>query len=108
RVQPLPQVPQQLLREPGADSASVAQAVALVRAHQERAQPAARARRLREAADHELLVAHALHLQPVPAPPGLVRRIRALGDDALETVPAGLLMEGRTVAHHVVAVTERA
>ncbi len=81
--------------EPRADIADVAKAAALGDGEHERAEAAAAsALTLRVAGDHELLPAVGLDLQPVPgAPPGLVDRVCALGDDPLEALLLGRLVE---------------
>jgi hypothetical protein len=77
-----------------------------VHAHEQRADPLPRALRLGEAADDDLLLAHALHLQPVRRSPRAVGRVAPLRHDALE--PIGRLREeALSVADDVLAVAQR-
>src|SRR5581483_9920764 len=77
------------VREPGAHLAGVDELAVLVVAHEQRTRVAAAfALAVEPASDHELLPVAVLDLHPRAAPaPRLVRRIEALGHDALE--PAG-------------------
>ena len=63
-----PQLERAFLREAGADPAAEDQLPAFVVADQQRADARARAFRIGEAADHELLLADALGLDPVAVP----------------------------------------
>ena len=78
--------------EAGADLARVAQGSGLVVADQQRADPDARAARLGEAADDDLLLEHALELEPVARAAAAVGRVRALGDQTLPAGPARALI----------------
>ena len=86
RVEPRAQVEQQLGVEAGADLAGEHEIVLFEVADQQRAQADARALRIGEAADDELLRRLALHLQPVRRAAVLVRRVAPLGDDALPSL----------------------
>src|SRR3954447_10388712 len=92
RVELLAQVRQRPGVEPGADLAGVAQDAVLVVADEQRAEADARALRLGEAADHDLLLEEALELEPVTRAAGAVRRIGALGDHALPALRARALV----------------
>src|SRR6202012_4298330 len=84
--------------EAGADLAGVAeQAVVVVVAEQQGAEPDAGALRVGVAADDELLAVQALELQPVAAAPGLVARVRALGQDPFPALLAGLVVVGLAI-----------
>src|SRR3954466_14832414 len=74
------------LGEAGADPARVAQVAVLAPADEQRADARAPAPLPgHPPADHHLLAVDVLHLHPArTAPPGLVRRVEPLGDDALE------------------------
>ena len=71
--------------------------VALEVADEQRAEADARALRIGEAADHELLRRLALHLQPVRRAAVLVRRVAPLRDDALPALAARALPRLRIV-----------
>ncbi len=96
--------------EPAPDAPGVAErALPVVHAEQEGAEAAARAGRIREAADDELLAAAALALDPRACAPAGVRVAGALGDHALEPLQAGLgedvaaePLDVVAVAHHAV------
>ena len=91
RVEPRAQVEQQLRVEARADLAGEHEVVALEVADEQRAQADARALRIGEAADDELLARLALHLQPVRRAAVLVGRVAPLGDDALPALGARAL-----------------
>src|SRR5262245_30487879 len=74
---------QLLLVEARADLAGIAQLVAVVVAHEQRAERVAAALRRRVPADDELLLGRALPLQPVAGPLPLIGAVAALGDEAL-------------------------
>ncbi len=77
-------------------------------ADEQRPEPGARALRVGPAADHELLGAHALELQPVVrAGAGTVRSVRPLGDQPLPPAFAGLLQVGLAVGVAVGAQPDR-
>ena len=76
RVEPRAQLEQQLRVEAGADLAGEDEVVAVVVADEQRAEADARALRIGEAADDELLRRLALHLQPVRRAAMLVRSSR--------------------------------
>src|SRR5580704_5386214 len=92
------EVVQRLGVEPGPDLARVLELFVPVVAEQERAELDARAPRLGEAADDELLPVLALELQPVARASRDVRAVRALGDEALPAFAARLLEVLRPVA----------
>src|SRR5260221_3080366 len=75
-------------------------------AEQKRAEPDAAAGRIGPADDRQLFAALAFDLEPALAAARPVRRIGALGDDALELHLAGLAMEGVAVAAEMVAVAD--
>src|SRR5207253_698874 len=79
------QVHKRLVRVAGAHLAGVAELLAVVAviAHEQRAQAHARALRVREATDHELLPAHAFDLHPAVAASADVAALCVLADDAL-------------------------
>src|SRR3954454_3875367 len=83
--------------EAGAHLAGVAQLAVLVVADEQRAELRARAARRGEAADHELLLVRALQLQPVARATVHVAAVCALGDQALEALPAGFAVEALAV-----------
>ena len=97
RVQPRAQIEQQLRVEAGADLAGEDEVVPLEVADEQRAQADARALRIGEPADHELLRRLALHLQPVRRAAVLVRRVAPLRDDALPALAARALPRLRIV-----------
>ena len=84
---------ERLVVEAGADLPGVAERAVLVVADEQGAELGARALRRREAADHELLLGVALQLQPVARAPAGVGAVGALGDHALEALPARLAVE---------------
>src|SRR5690606_15708291 len=96
-IQSRPQVPEDRVAEARADLAAVHQPTVFPRADMERTKACPRARRVREAADHELARTVALHLHPVPAPAAPVGSRRPLRDDPLETVLARTPEELRTL-----------
>src|SRR5918998_3910444 len=83
RGEALRQLAQRRAGEARPHLAGVAKAVAVEVADEQRTEVGARAARRREAADHELLRARALELQPVARARGHVRRAEALGDQPL-------------------------
>src|SRR6185369_16163683 len=87
RVETLAQVEEELRIEARADLAGEEEVGAVVVADQESAKTDARALRIGEAADDELLRGLDLHLEPVLRAPMLVRRPAALGDDAFPSLP---------------------
>src|SRR5262249_45293871 len=74
----------------GSDLARITEPTLLVVADEERPEVRAAAGRIRVAADDQLLLPRALQLQPVPRATRGVRRIGALGDQALPARPACL------------------
>ena len=110
RLEQAPHVRQLLVGEAAADMPGVAQAPARRRQPQEqRPEVRARAARLGEAADHQLLALDQLQLPPVERPPPrLVGRPRVLGDDPLPALPARLVHERGAVAAHLARHPERA
>ena len=88
--QVMAQARQRLMVEPGADLARVAQTVVLVVTDEECTEVRPRTLRRREAADHQLLLVAALELQPVARALAGVGARRPLGDDPLQTPPAGV------------------
>src|SRR5690606_32023984 len=103
-----PQVPEDRVAEARADLAAVHQPTVFPRADMERTKACPRARRVREAADHELARTVALHLHPVPAPAAPVGSRRPLRDDPLETVLARTPEELRPLTLDVLAVADHA
>src|SRR3954452_9473321 len=95
---PLAQLAQRLAVESGAHLARVDEVAVTVVAEQQRAELLARAARRGEPADHELLPVLALELEPVARARGHVRAVRALGDQPLPALAAGLLVELDPVA----------
>ena len=85
------QVEQQLGVEAGADLAGKDEVVALEVADEQRTETDARALRIGEAADDQLLARLALHLEPVRRAAMLVGRVAPLGDDAFPALRAGAL-----------------
>src|SRR5262245_19400286 len=76
--------------------------IVVVVADEERADTLSRAFGLGEAADHELLAEHTLHLLPARVALGpLVARLAPLRDDPLEPHGTSLAMDRRPVAHDV-------
>jgi hypothetical protein len=92
--------------EAGADATGEAQASALERAHEQRANAIATAARLGESADHELLLGKTLRLHPVAAAPGAILRLAQLAHHALDRQTAGLAEEGVAAARDVIAVAQ--
>ena len=90
-VEALSQIQQQLRVEAGADLAGEDEVAAFVVADEQRAEPDARALRIGEPADDELLRRLAFHLQPVFRAAMLVGRAAALGDDAFPSFAARAL-----------------
>ena len=88
------------LREAGADAPREPQFTRFEVAHQQRADPLLAPPLARQpAADHELLAAGVLELQPgAVARAGLVARVEALGDHAFEPLPAGRVEQLRAAA----------
>src|SRR5262249_10340375 len=91
RVETAAQLEQHLRVEAGADLSGEAKVVPSEPAAEQPAQPDTAALRIGEAADDELGGRLALHLQPTLRAPVLVRRVTALGDDALPAFRAGAL-----------------
>src|SRR4029450_5352509 len=88
----------------------VGELLAFVETHVQGAESRARALRLRVAADHELLPAVALHLDPVRRTLPLILAREPLGYDSLETHLRRRLEESGTVLEHVIGAlhgTER-
>ena len=103
----LVQAAQRVLVETCPDPAGVAQRPALVvHAKQERAKSLTRARRLREAADHEFLLPATFHFDPRLRSSANIGGIATLRYDALEPMSARFIVKARPVAHYVVAVTQ--
>ena len=98
-LQPCGEVVEGPLGEPGADPARVPQRAGggwvRVDAHEQRADPVrAPALAGQPAADHQLLAADVLELDPRPrAPSGLIARVPALGHHALQALGGGRLQE---------------
>ena len=82
RVEPRAQIEQELRVEAGADLSGKHEIAAFVVADEQRAETDARALRIGEPADDELLRRFALHLQPVLRAAMFVRRAAPLGDHA--------------------------
>ncbi len=91
-----------------ADLAGPAKGAVFEVPNQQRADPRARSLGIREAADHELLPAHALGLLPVQVAAAAVRRAQTLGHDPFQTQRAGVLKERAAAAHDVVRIPEQA
>src|SRR6185295_10282851 len=107
RLQELHHLCQLLLVEAGAGVAGIDQVGAFVDAEQQRAEVRARAARLGPAADDELLLANELQFPPVGrALAGLVERVRLLRDQALPAARHRLVVEGLSVAAHLLADAE--
>src|SRR5687767_4637050 len=87
RVEPRAQVEQQLCVETGADLAGKDEVLSFVIADEQGAEADARALRIGEPADYELLRRLAFHLEPQRRAPLLVGRAAALGDDAFPSFP---------------------
>src|SRR5690606_41689308 len=98
---------QALRREAGADAADVTKLVAVVvSAEQQRAEADPRVARIREAADDELALLHALDLQPVRRAAAAVRRAAPLRHDALESELADLVEKGLALAFELLHVAD--
>ena len=97
------QLDQVALVEAGADLARVHQQPALVNTQQERAQADARAGRIGEAADDELLTVQALDLQPVPAAAVAVDAVGQLADHSLQALLASGAEERLAATLYVLA-----
>src|ERR1051326_1089336 len=93
-LEPVAEVSEGARIEAGADLAGVDEHTVVMIADEERAKPLARAGRVRETADHEFLLVHALELEPVRRAGVLVGGRRVLGDDALESTLAGVPPRG--------------
>src|SRR5215467_733508 len=96
-VEPLSQVEQELCVEARADLAGEDEVAIMVIPDEKRAETHARALRIGESADDELLCGLDLHLQPVLRAAMLIRRSPALGDDPFPTFAAGALPRLRVV-----------
>ena len=108
RVETAAQVRRSPAGEAGADLADVDQlAVGIVHAEEQRADAAAPALRVGEAADDELLLLDALGLLPAAPATGHVGRVAPLRDDALERHAARVTEERLAVARDVIAVAQR-
>ncbi|MNE11301.1 hypothetical protein D3C80_1040530 [compost metagenome] len=96
RLELLMEAAQRRLVEPGADFAGIAQlaTVAVMQPQQQRAEGMARAFRLGESDDYELLPMLAFELDPVAAAPGDIGRPKTLADQALHAHPAGAVEQG--------------
>src|SRR6185295_18968224 len=101
RLQPVPHLPQRRLVESRADLAHVDEAIALVDAQVQRAEPAARALRVGPAAHDELLAQVALDLEPLARAATRVAALGALGDDTLQPLLGRRLVEGLALLGHV-------
>ena len=108
RLQAVPHAAQGGLVEAGADLAGIDEAVTVVDPHVQRAEPPARALRLRPAADDELLAEVALDLQPLARASADVAAVGALGDDALQPLLGGRLVERLAATFHVLAGADHA
>src|SRR5581483_6295061 len=97
---------ERLAREAGSDLADVLERAVLSRAQKERAEVRSRSVRFGEAADHELLPAEALYLEPIPPAPAPVRRATALRNDPFEPEPARAREELGAVSDDVIAVPD--
>src|SRR5205823_14984793 len=75
-------------------------------ADKERADPFARAFRVAEAADHDLMPLDALRLEPGPRAAGGVRQVAALRHDALEPESTRLGEHALAIADRVVRVAD--
>jgi hypothetical protein len=107
-LEPLAQRDERLAVEARAHLAGVAErAAGIVGREHERAESAARAGRVGEARDHELLAARALDLEPRASTTGAVGRVGALADDALDAAPAGLGEHGGPLPLDVIAEAQR-
>src|ERR1043166_9038919 len=62
--------------------------------------------RIRESADHELCALHALHLEPVIAPPRQVRSVTKFANDSLQAEFSSLNKEIATAPYHVVGISQ--
>ena len=90
--------------EPAADPARVHQLAILPGAEVQRSEPGARALGPREAHDHEVVNPVRADLEPVGRAAGAIRRVRLLGDDALEPEPHHLLVQRLAVGPEVLEV----
>src|SRR5262249_4011489 len=106
-AQALPQRAKERVREARADAPGVAQRVAVVGGQVKRAEgparaPSAGALSLRKPDDHEVAGSVAADLEPARTAPPDVRRVGALGHDALEAEPGDLGEERLAFALEVV------
>src|SRR4030095_11841430 len=93
RLQSSPHAPERGLVEPGADLGDVDQAAILVHAEVERAEKPARALGIGPASDHELLPSVTLDLEPLAGTAAGVAAVHPLGEDALDPLLGGRLVE---------------
>jgi hypothetical protein len=102
------QAAQHLVVEAGAHLACVDEPTAgVVVAKQQGAEPDARALRVGEAADDELLARDAFELQPILGPPGAVRRVGPFGDETFPAQAARLAVVHLPLGVPVLGVAQR-
>jgi hypothetical protein len=95
----------ELLAEAGPDLAGVVQFAVAVVADQQGAEIPPGCRRPPPAADHELLPARALRLEPIGAAAGSVRRAGGLRDDAFKLGAAARIEELRPFAGDMLGIS---
>ncbi len=107
RMQPLPQDTRHGARVARADAPGIDQPAAVIIAHGQSTHGLRQCGGGRIAADHELLRIRALGLDEALRAAAAIRCVAALGDDAFEPHPAGMIEHRRPIVIQMLAVSDR-